>query len=144
MTSYMFKRFIPFAAYDQHSGRFIIGVLPEILLQPALHRGFLLIGELFERFPCLFLRPSSQEELCLTVQIVGRPVGCYIGAMAPDGTYLLTANALPDVLSVLDVVPAEQYLPCLIGDLGRYRWCLLINLISVVEQHGKRQNNHEC
>ena len=58
-------------------------------------------------FPVQFLisliefarRPLVQNPCGLTMEPVGRPVGCRVGAMAPDRTQLLPSYRSPDVLT---------------------------------------------
>ncbi len=51
------------------------------------------------------------------MQVIGRPVGRDVCAVPPDGAYLLTAQRLPDSLTLLYVVVVEEQAPVRSHDL---------------------------
>ena len=67
-------------------------------------------------------RLQFQHRLGFAMQPVGRPVGGDQGAVTPDGAQLLAADALPDLLAFLDVVPGVQHLAAAGDDACGYRW----------------------
>src|SRR5438874_12189626 len=49
-------------------------------------------------------RPVLQEPRGFAMEPIGGPIRCHVGAMSPNASQLLTANRLPDVLAIFDVL----------------------------------------
>src|SRR5262249_29106179 len=86
----------------------IVGVGAEQKTQSRLERGLLFDakGGIIRRAESR--GPLIENENALTVQPIGAPVRRDVGAVSPDRAHFLSADRLPDTLSVLDRRAVEQ------------------------------------
>ncbi len=121
----------------------IIRVRADFAAQLHEQFGLLNCGQIEVRLTVSLLRPVIQQPQTLAMQPVGGPVGCHIGAMSPHTSQFLTANRLPHVLTIADIILPEDDSAVRCDDLSRYGWLFPIDFPAEVSQHGERDTDDQ-
>ena len=125
----------------ERAGRGVVAVRAHLSAEALQQSSLQLRGELRIRPAGLTHRPEVEQCGRLAVQPVGRPVGRLVGAVAPDGAELLAARALPDLLSVEDLLAGHQEAAARRHDLLGQGRRLAVDLSSEeTEQHERPED----
>src|SRR5579875_1711452 len=122
----------------QNSRGLIVGIGANEILQTITQDGLIVGGQFVKMSRSPLLGPAIENELQFAVQPVGRPIRGDVGTVAPDTSYLLATQRLPNILSGADgsAVEKNATLRCtdLVRDGRRHRG----NPEAVAAQHGER------
>ncbi len=126
-----------FIGNDERVGLGIVGVGAQAGPHLGLEPGLVVLGQFVVVLAVLCQGALVQDRKRFLVQPFGRPVRCQQCAVAPDGTDLLAAEALPDHTSGFEIFLGEDDLTAFSDDFRWKRRCLLVDLATHPQHDGE-------
>src|SRR5262249_50507946 len=127
----------------QRSRGGVVAVRTHREAQPFAQGRLRLRPELRVASPLLGARPVVEDQLGLTMEPVGGPVGRHVAAVTPDGADFHSSQGLPDRLTALDGAIGHDDAPVRRDDALRDGRHVLVDAAADPAQHGKAEDHHD-